>query len=573
MTPSDASSLSFPDPPRAELDRALGDLVTIAEQVLTTQGRLRALLRANEAVVQQLDLPVVLRTIVEAAVELVDAKFGALGVIDSQGGLEQFIHVGLSAEEAAPIGHLPQGHGILGAVIDDPRPIRLAHLTRDPRSVGFPAEHPAMQSFLGVPITVREEVYGNLYLTDSARGEFSDADEELVTALAATAGFAIDNARLFAETKRRQAWSAASAEVTEALLAADESNALEIVATRTLALAGADLVLVVETAAEPGRLRVTIARGAGEKHFEGTTFAAADSVSESVMVARQPRLLHETDSPPTLGEHAAEYGPMMALPLMARGGALGALLVVRSAGGPRFSRADLELAADFAEQASVAMELAQARADRQRMMLLEDRGRIARDLHDHVIQQLFATGMELQSTLGTLPIGPAMERVDRSITNIDAAISQIRTAIFALSSEQNQRGDTVRHRIIDVVNEIADAFPRPPHLDFSGAIDSAIDDAVADDLLAVIRESLTNAARHSHPTVVSVSVSVDAGMVMVRVTNDGAPEEVSGRRSGIANLAARAEQRGGSFDFEIDGGVATASWVAHYRSESSEVRV
>ncbi|HAM25798.1 MAG TPA: hypothetical protein DCP11_03615, partial [Microbacteriaceae bacterium] len=201
---SDDDSLTFPDEPRAELDRALSELVARAQEVLTTQGRLRALLRANQAVVEQLDLPVVLRRIVESAVGLVGAQYGALGVIAPQGGLEQFINVGMTPDEVTAIGHLPEGHGLLGALIDNPRPIRLQHLSEDPRAAGFPAEHPAMDSFLGVPVRVRDEVYGNLYLTNQSSGGFSKEDEELVTALAATAGFAIDNARLFAETRRRQ---------------------------------------------------------------------------------------------------------------------------------------------------------------------------------------------------------------------------------------------------------------------------------------------------------------------------------------------------------------------------------
>ena len=211
-------SLSFPDFPRAELDRSLSELVALAGDVLKTQGRLRALLRANQAIVQQLDLPTVLRRIVDVAVELVGAQYGALGVISPHGGLEQFITVGMSAEQIARMPHPPEGRGILGAIIDDPKSIRLEHMTSDSRSSGFPAGHPPMDSFLGVPVKVRDRVFGNLYLTNSATGKFSADDEELVTALAATAGFAIDNARLFAETQRRQHWSAASAEITARLL-------------------------------------------------------------------------------------------------------------------------------------------------------------------------------------------------------------------------------------------------------------------------------------------------------------------------------------------------------------------
>ena len=220
---------SFPDDSRGELDKALDDLMTRARDVLATQGRLRALLKANRAVIEHIDLPTVLRRIVEAAVELVGAQYGALGVVAADGGLEQFINAGMSPELVREIGHLPAGHGLLGALIDDPHAIRIPELAADPRSVGFPAGHPPMSSFLGVPIRVRDEVYGNLYLSNQKSGEFSDEDEQLVTALAATAGIAIENARLFAETHRRQAWAAASAEITASLLSTDDRATMSIV--------------------------------------------------------------------------------------------------------------------------------------------------------------------------------------------------------------------------------------------------------------------------------------------------------------------------------------------------------
>ena len=194
------------------MDEALGDLVARASDVLATQGRLCVLLKANQLISQQLDLTVVLRRIVETAIDLVDARYGALGVISPDGSLEQFIHVGMADDEVSGIGRLPEGHGLLGALIDDLQPIRLPQLADDERSMGFPEQHPQMESFLGVPIRVGDQVFGNLYLTNAASGEFSADDEELVTALASTVGFAIDNARLFERAKRRQAWLAASAE-------------------------------------------------------------------------------------------------------------------------------------------------------------------------------------------------------------------------------------------------------------------------------------------------------------------------------------------------------------------------
>jgi GAF domain-containing protein len=250
--------ISSADDQRSELDKALTDVVERANQVLATQGRLRALLRANQAVVEQLDLPIVLQRIVEAALQLVNAEYGALGVIDpARGDLEQFIYEGISPEVAEKIGHLPEGHGLLGALIDDPRPIRLEHLSEDDRSAGFPRHHPSMDSFVGVPIRIHDEVFGNLYLTNRKdSGSFSREDEQLLAALAATAGFAIENARLFAETQRRQKWSAVTAEITAALLSADQTDSIAVVAERVLEVAAASHVRVVVPTEEPGRLLI-----------------------------------------------------------------------------------------------------------------------------------------------------------------------------------------------------------------------------------------------------------------------------------------------------------------------------
>ncbi len=262
---------------------------------------------------------------------------------------------------------------------------------------------------------MRDQVFGNLYLTQSAAGSFSEADEELVRALAATAGFAIDNARLFAETNRRQAWSAASAEINAALLSVDddENDVLDVVASRVLELAGADLVVVALTTEDPAQLVIASAKGADGEPLDGLRIPASGTVAESVIVAKQPRLLGEDALRSAAGDPVQWAGPTMAVPLLAHDGVSGALVVSRRARGREFTQSDLELVADLASQASIAMELVGARADRQRMMILEDRGRIARDLHDHVIQQLFATGMQLQerardAAAGVPPRRPSM---------------------------------------------------------------------------------------------------------------------------------------------------------------------
>ncbi len=534
-------------------------------QDLATQGRLRALLRANQAIIGHLDLPVVLERIVEVAVELVGAQYGALGVVSPDGTLEQFINVGMTPEQVKLIGHLPEGHGLLGALIDDPHPIRVPTLSEHPRSVGFPAHHPPMASFLGVPIRVRDEVYGNLYLSNQASGEFSEDDEQLVVALAATAGIAIENARLFAETVRRQAWTAASAEITAALVSADEGNSLNILTARILALADADVVWVLQPTSQPGRMTVATARGIDEEHIEGTTLDSAGSIIGSVVEAGQPRLVDDAAGLQDLPSDGRPLGPVMAVPLAAPG--RGVLLVARLAGRAKFSRGDLEMAADFAGQASVAMEIAAARASRQKVAVLEDRGRIARDLHDHVIQQLFATGLELQSIAGQTQ-GDIAERISASVANLDGSISQIRTVIFALSNSVGEGNSAVRHAIIDLINEFSSTLTRTPTVSFAGPVDLMVTGDLADDVLAVTREALANVVKHAQAEHSTIDLTVQNGWAALTVTDDGRGMSDSTRRSGLTNLECRALDRGGNFTLDSDDRGTRMIWTVPIEARS-----
>lgn len=544
----DDDAITFPDAPRAELDRALAELVERARDVMQTQGRLRALVKANRSVVSHLELPVVLRSIVEAAVDLVGAEYGALGVVSPSGGLEQFIHVGMPPEQVERIGHLPEGHGLLGALIDDPRPIRLERIADDPRSAGFPAEHPPMDSFLGVPIRVRDSVFGNLYLTNHDGGGFSRDDEQLVGALAATAGFAIDNGRLFAETESRRAWSAAGSEISAALLSGEPDDALgELVAWVTqLSRAALTCVLTKETGSDVVSVRA--AHGEGADELVGTTRPLSGETLTGAFESGGPRISDGLDGE-TLSRSGAEWGTTLIAPFRADPESSSLLLVLRNAGDPAFTPFDLERVSDLAGQAGIALELAAARADRQRMLLLEDRTRIARDLHDHVIQQLFATGLEIQSIEASIPSKAVAERLDRSVTSIDAAIAQIRTIVFALS-RQNAGAASVRNRILDLADGIAPGLARPATVGFSGPVDLVVVADLADDVSAIAREGLTNAARHAKAEHVSVTLEVDEATVTLTIEDDGVGLGSSTRRSGLKNGLERAMNRGGTMTIE-----------------------
>jgi signal transduction histidine kinase len=366
---------------------------------------LRQLLDAVMTVGSDLDLPAMLRRIVQAAVDLVDARYGALGVLDeSRTRLAQFITIGVDDETHNAIGHLPEGHGILGLLIVEAKPIRLPDLSEHPDSAGFPPNHPPMQSFLGVPIRARDEVFGNLYLTDKSTGEvFTDVDEELVVGLAAAAGVAIDNARLHARV--------------------------------------------------------------------------------------------------------------------------------------------------------------------QELNLVEDRERIARELHDTVIQRLFATGLALQGTARLVHSDPAAAnaRIELAVDDLDLTVRYIRSAIFGLEGSRVGSGGA-RRQVLDVVEDASEALGFEPRILIDGPVDTALDDGLVSDLVAIVREALSNVARHAEAQRVDIEVTVDGGKVCVRVTDDGVgPPKDKGPepsdRHGLDNMATRAQRRGGSFELRTgEGGGTVFDW-------------
>lgn len=565
MAEGDAGAhLRFPDVPKLELDELIDQLVDRAQEVKRAQGRLRSLLRAIEMVVGDLSLDVVLRNVVAAARELTGARYAALGVIGSDGGLDQFIHSGMEPDEVEGIGSLPQGKGLLGALISDPRAIRLAHIGEDERSAGFPPRHPPMDSFLGLPIHVRDEVFGNLYLTESPKGAFTAEDEELVAALALAAGTAISNARLYAESRLQQRWLSASAEIGRQLLANEGEDPLRLIARRAMDIADADLVSLALLTEDRNSLVVEVAFGKGADTLIGQRFRLDETFGGRAVEEARPLLLF-ADEDAGRRAHASsviDTGPVMVLPLRGTEEIRGVLSIARLRGRGAFSWNDLEMAAGFASHASVALELADSRSNEQKVVLLEDRERIARDLHDHVIQELFAIGLSLESVAAMLgPDAVPGIRIQERVEDIDRTIRRIRTSIFALRGPLDLVADGLRQRVLSIGSDLTAALGFAPHVSFSGLVDLALSADLSDDVAAVVRETLTNVAKHAHATEVSVDVTVTPAGVTVTVTDNGVGAGTPTRSSGLGNLRARADARGGSFDLSpgLSGGT-TAIW-------------
>ena len=551
--------------PSLRLDELLDELQVRLQAVLSTRDRVYSLLEAVVAVGSSLDLEVLLRSIVETAVSLVDAQYGAMGVISAGGRLADFIPVGIGAEEIAAIDHWPQGKGLLGLLITDPKPLRLADIAGHRESFGFPAGHPPMKTFLGVPIRIRDEVYGNLYLTEKrGGGQFDAEDEAMLVALAAAAGVAIDNARLYEEARRQQRWLSATAEVTRHLLSgAGLSDALSMITEKALEMTGADLVMVTLPMADGSHVRIEHAAGAGARQALGLVVPLEHSVTQSVIRSGERLSIADYPSDDRVAgtvKASLPIGPLVAVPLGGPGKVRGVLSAGKRKGTMPLSPAAADMLATFAAQAAIALELAEHRRQDEQMAVFEDRDRIAKDLHDLVIQRLYATGMSLQGVTSLIGSPEVAERVSRSVDALDDTIKEIRSAIFALQTHAAAKPADMRARILFVAQEMAQALGCAPSLHLQGALDAPIPEEIIEQMLTALRESLSNAARHASATSVAVTVVVTEDLVLT-VIDDGVGIAPGGRRSGLRNLEQRAAALGGSLTINApDSGGTELIW-------------
>jgi signal transduction histidine kinase len=490
------------------------------------------LLDAVMALSADLDLHGVLERIVESATALTGARYGALGVLGPDENLGEFLTTGIPGRVHDLIGDLPHGRGILGLLITEPRPLRLTDLTQHPASYGFPAHHPPMTSFLGVPVHIRGTVFGNLYLTEKeGGGDFTDTDERLVVALASAAGLVIENARAYGLSERRRQWLEAAAGLTDALQPPVEWDlALQQISTTARRVGQAWATAVLSPGAD-GEVRAL----ACEPRDVERALALVDDAARLVGA---DRLVDAVDVP--LGTMTASV-----VPLRVRLATGGTLVSVFDTEAERLRDVhDRELLISFADHAALALDRALAVGDRELLAVMSDRERIARDLHDTVIQRLFAVGMQLQavSLTGSAELG---ERLRASVKDIDDTIRDIRATIFEL---QTQVGQTLRGDLQALAREYVAPLGFSPTMRTSGPLDTVVPDVLREQLLPVVREALSNVARHAHATRAEVEVVIDGDLLLVTVIDDGVGLGHDVRQSGLRNARERARLLGGDLE-------------------------
>lgn len=528
------------------LEEVLADMRGRLVDSVATPARLQELLEAVLVVGAGLELDSILQRIVQAATTLLDARYGALGVRNPDGGLSEFVYEGITAAERAEMDHLPEGHGLLGLLIEHPRPVRVAHLGKHPASVGFPPNHPPMDSFLGMPIILRGKVFGSIYLTEKRSGpEFTDEDETILDALATSAGVAIDNAHLFEESRTRERWLTALASFNARLLSGGSiDEALDLLVTRTRDLCGASgaYVMVIDQDRDGAAVVEAAASHNGVRGGSRIDLSGSDLLA--VVQSRRPALLTEQDRVAPFGGSGSVR--LAALPLSTTSGVAGVLVVTRET--EAWTQDEITLLTSMADSAALAVEFADQQHRRRQLDVLADRDRIGRDLHDNVIQQLFATGMSLQSLLldESHPVPEsAVGTLTQSVSQLDRTISEIRTTIFDLHTAGDDAPTSLRRRLLDAIGDLTTRSALVPNVQFTGAIDTLVPPRIHPHAEAVLREGLSNALRHAGATTITVAIDA-ADHLTIRIGDDGVGMADTTRRSGLDNLARRAEQCGGS---------------------------
>ncbi|RDG36006.1 GAF domain-containing protein [Streptomyces corynorhini] len=508
--------------------------------------RLPLLLEAVLGIGTDLELRSGLQHVVDTATELIGTRYGALGVVDlERGGLTELFTSGMSDTERHRVGRLPDGHtGLLGALVDEAAPIRLDDLTTDPRSCGMPPGHPRMRSFLGVPVELDGEVFGNLYLTEKRTGSFTEQDQSLLRVLAAQAAGAIGTARLYGTARQRERWIEGAAAVTTALLTGRNAvDALVTVAESARVLADAFAGVVLQPTEEGGMEIVAASTVDDPGDIVGTTIEPGSPVLVQLL-GGEPVFIEDSSTDPRMTTHVrSRFGPSMMLPLQSGGKLIGTLALPRRRGGRPYRGVDRLLATQFASQAALALVLADSQHDREQLAVFEDRDRIARDLHDLVVQRLFATEMMLESTRRRVAGTGLDELIGRAVDELDSTIQEVRTTIFALQQPPADGPTSVRGKVLRETGGAAVLLGFRPSVRFTGPVDTLVGEPAGQELLGALRGAL--AAAHRRTGVTSIEVEVDATARLagdrdgVRLTvrddgprDDGPRDDASGEDGG-----------------------------------------
>jgi signal transduction histidine kinase len=519
------------------------------------EGRDRkdVLLEAGLTLASELSLPVVLQRIVDLAAQLTDARYGALGVIGENGELVEFITTGISARQRREIGAFPGGKGLLGLLMREPHTIRVGNVTEHPQSSGFPSKHPPMRSFLGSPIRAMGRIFGNIYLGEKrSAAEFSAEDEESLVVLATQAGVAIANAWLYEEIRSREHWLDSLRDITNLIMAsAEPPQLLERIAERAQELAGADAATIVSLGPTPGELVVAAATGARSSELLGETLPADGSISGAVMREGRSLRLDDLSSDPhafqpivRLGRH----GPGFFVPLREPGGSTGTLMVANLKGRPGFDDRKCRLVESFADQASVVIEYGRAQADLRRMGLLEERERIARELHDGIIQSLFAVGMGLQGAALAAGAGETSERIEGAVEELDRVIRDLRNYIFGL-----RPGILADRQLDHALRELAEQLRTRSTASIEVDVDASLAAQLAarsTDIVQLTREAMSNAARHAQSTLITVRLTRHGRKAELSIEDNGIGFETGDPSpgSGLINMRERAASLGGTLE-------------------------
>lgn len=525
------------------LRELLAEVQDRVELIVEGRDRLDGLVEAMLVIASGLELDATLRSIVRSATDLVDARYGALEVHGRDHRVLHFVHEGIDDDTVRRIGHLPEGLGIIGLLIRDPKPLRLDSISEHPSAIGFPPHHPPMRSFLGVPVGVGDESFGTLYLADKTNGQpFGDDDEVLVQALAAAAGIAVANARLYEQAKARQSWIEAARDIATELLAGTEpASVFRLVAQEALKLTATDAALVAIPVDEDGRapdtvellvietVGSTVAPVAGRTvSLEGETFGA-------MFAAGVPQRLDR------VGVGGMEVGPALVLPLRSAGRVAAVVVVLHDGGAASFTDEQLEVMTAFADQAALALQLATSQRRMRELDVVTERDRIARELHDHVIQRLFAVGLALQGTVARVRDADVQRRLTDSVDDLQGVIQEIQTTIFELHAAP-QGTSRLRQRIDEAITRHAGTQLRTV-VQLVGPL-SVVDGALADHAEAVVAEALRNAVQHAEATTATIRVAVaDELSIEISDNGRGMSEEFTG--TGLAELRRRAAQAGG----------------------------